>query len=329
MKSKQLLHVVASTALTLGLAVTLNSCDIENLTQSLTEGTTENYTISNMASGTLNVNDNADIMASYELKDCPYAQLIEFLPDGHYRILSHDYVNSGVRQRVMRMQVDNMEVSIPMPAYESTATRLDNYPKNSGTYTYDREKDEFVLSDINWVVAADLLVVKEGTSIETYTCTKEPKVTDEELTRRLCHSWKLDEVLMKLYNMNSGKAKLVYTYRLSEEDRRDYCVYQIDFTNTGHFHRYLYNDENNGNGDWRWNNIMQQNLHYDFRYLSFDNPQPVGGSNDPTVYFADNYFYMTEEVEALAEDMDNPNGETIRLKAVLLYRFDAIAVPNK
>jgi len=310
------------------MAATLNSCDIENLTQSLTEGTAENYNIVNKASGTLNVADNADIMASYVINGCPLAAMIEFLPDGHYRIVSPA---SGERydapRRTMRVRVDNLDVSIPMQAYEPAGTRAygDNYSKNSGTYTYDREKDEFVLTDLQWVIASDMLVIKDGTSIETYSCMKEPKVTESDLTKRLCHSWKLDEVLLKLYNTTSGKDKLVFTYRLSEEDRQDYCIYQIDFTNTGHFHRYLYNDQNNGNGDWKWNNIQLQSLHYDFRYYSFDNPIEMSGSNDLTAYFADNFFYMTEDVEALAEDLDDPSGKVIKLKAVLLYRFDAIS----
>ena len=318
-------HFLSFAVLTVGTTAMLQSCDVENLMNSFTEGTEETYTIANPNNGTLDVDDCADIMASYVIKDHPTVSQIDFLPDGTYQLVStaHSSYYEAPR-RTMQLRVGGMNVSVPMQVSEpALLTRAYPEPTETNSYTYDRATGEYVLTDRGWHVVGDVLVVYDADEVsEVYTAIKLPDVTKTDLDKRLCHSWLLDEVLLKLYNKEGKTPKLMFSYRLSEDDKRDYCIRQFDFLNTGAFHRYLYDGSNNGNGDWRWQNTANQQLYYEFKYYSFDEPYPMRGSNVTTVYFDKNFFYMTEEVEALAEDMDDADGKMIKLTAELLYRFN-------
>ena len=72
-----------------------------------------------------------------------------------------------------------------------------------------------------------------------------------------------------------------------------------------------------------WLVEQEQNLKYMFRYLSDYNPVPVIGSNNLTVYFADNFLYMTEECQQLdSEELNDMNGNPVHLSAKLLYQLE-------
>ena len=176
-----------------------------------------------------------------------------------------------------------------------------------------------LMGDYDWVLEDDgTITVTEDGVTQQYKATPVAKPAIDALTERLCHTWTVSRVLLKLYN----EGKLVLTYHLTDEEVSQYCVDTFVFTQFKKFKRYA-KGANNGNGDWDWKVESEQSLTYWFRYLSDTNTAPVIGSNDLTVYFTDNHLYMTEECEALDEnDYENRDGEAVRLKAVLLYQLD-------
>lgn len=325
---KHIFQLRLAAALVLGLTPLLHSCDVDDLTKSLTEGTTETYRITNKNSGTLSINEPyADAVASFIIADHPQISSIEFTADGWCHIVekqSNDVYYTP--QRSMEFDVEGRKVSVTMPATQTRASEWYKYSAETYSYTYDRESNSFVVSELGFVVCdGELIVYENNEDVARYTATPEKPIESTALTDRLCHTWGLSNVLLKIYRTDKGEPKLVFTYKLSDEDRYEFCVDQFVFTHFGHFHRYMH-DSNNGNGDWRWIDEANQRLHYDFTYFADYNPVPVVGSNDLTVYFADNRLYMTEECEALASDYtDDDEFKDVTLKAVLLYQLEAQA----
>lgn len=317
MKKKQfVLGLLAS-----GLAL-VTSCEIDDATSLLTGGQEEKYVIQDKNSGTLSVKeDYKDYVALFEFQDeCPDGvESIEFTADGTYHISFDSDVDerdyNASRSSDFSVEVEGQKVVVPMRA----VTRSD-YPRLRSTGTYTRKDGKYVLmGDYNWEMSDDgTLVITENGSTRRYHATPVARPSISALTDRLCHTWLLQRVLLKLYNDN----KLVMTYHLTDEEVREYCVDTFVFTTFGKFKRYA-KGENNGNGDWEWKVESDQSLTYWFRYFSDSNPMPVIGTNDLTVYFSNNHLYLTEWCPMLDDnDMKDMKGNPLHFKALLLYQLD-------
>lgn len=300
----------------------LQSCDIEDLTKSVTEGTEEEYVILDKNKGTLQVNEPyKDYVATFDIEDNPYdVSQIEFTADGKFHVtFSEERYSARTRssdaeeESSMSILVDGHHVKVRSNAVRSSWHDI----PSTGTYTY--ENGRYILMDYNWEMDGNALVITDddGTT-RRYTATPATPLNMDALTSRLCHTWTLSRVLLKLYKED----KLLATYHLSEEEVRDNCVDTFVFTSYGNFYRYK-NNENNGNGVWNWIDKVEQNMHYRFTYFSFGNPVPLYGQNDLTVYFSDNRLYITEANEAFDEDdWDEESGRNVQYKALCLYQFD-------
>lgn len=295
----------------------LQSCDIEDISKSLTEGIEEEYVILDKNKGMLQVYEPyKDEAALFQIEDNPEGvKCIEFSADGSYHItFGEEYLSYNVRK--LTIEVDGNYVNVPMQAI----TRGDYYGiKTTGTYTYENGSYK-LMEGYNWQIENGMLIVTEDSESRSYRATKVPQdeTTQDALSQRLCHTWELSRVLLKLYNMNTGK--LVMTYHLTEEEIRENCIDTFVFSASKKFYRYK-EGVNNGNGNWSWKILSEQTLRYEFKYFSLDNPIPVYGSNDLIAYFANNSLYLTESCENLNEydeDEENP----VILKAIILYQLD-------
>ena len=301
----------------------MQSCDIEDLTKSVTDGTPEEYVIVDKNKGTLQVDEPyKDYAAAFDIGENPYnVSKIEFTADGSYHITfaPSDADDSRARSPeteedlAMDLLIDGHQVKV-----RSTMARSSWHDiPSTGTYTYANGR--YVLMDYNWVMEGNTLLITDDDGItRSYTATPATPANIDALTNRLCHKWGLSRVLLKLYK---GK-KLLVTYHLTEEQVRKYCVDTFEFTSYGNFYRYK-NGENNGNGVWNWVDQSEQNLFYRFTYFSFSNPTPVYGQNNLTVYFSYNRLYITEANEAFDEnDRDEESGRKVQYKALCLYQLD-------
>lgn len=302
------------------LAPLLGACDIGDVA-SLSDGQEERFVITDKNAGTLSVReDYRDCVALYEFRaERPLGvESIEFTADGTYHItLAGEAVQQAPSQeRSISVEAEGRRVSVPL----GSATRAAEQPGRKPTGTYTHSDGHYVLmGDYDWVLADDgTITITEDGATRQYQATRVAQPAVDALTERLCHTWTLSRVLLKLYN----GGKLVLTYHLTDEEVSEYCVDTFVFTAYKKFKRYA-KGANNGNGDWDWKLQSEQSMTYWFRYLSDTNTTPVRGSNDLTVYFAGNRLYLTEECEALDEsDYKNRDGETVKLKAVLLYQLD-------
>ena len=305
-------------------AALLSSCELDGV-NALTEGLEESYTIQDKNAGTLTVRENfKDYVALYEFTADENGNLpdgvksIEFTADGTYHIT---FADDGTRQtyyapaHTIDVEVEGRTVSVPM---RSVTRSTYDQRKSTGTYTY-RDGHYVIMDDYNWELAADgtLILTEDGVTHQYQATPVTPRSVDS-LTDRLCHTWTLSRVLLKLYN---GQ-KLVVTYHLTQEEMDEYCVDTFVFTTFGTFKRYA-KGLNNGNGLWNWKVEKEQSMSYTFTYFSDSDPVPVTGSNDLMVYFTNNHLYLTEECEGLNDDdMEDSEGNAIHLKAVLLYQLD-------
>ena len=296
------------------------SCDIDDLSKSLTDGAEENYVIANKNKGTLNVRETHKAEAAFfDVEENPYGvENLEFCADGTYHItfnLDNSYMVQAPAQQQLTVDVDGTKMQVPMRAL--TRSNYGNL-RSTGTYTYS-DGEYVLMGDYNWKMQNGRLVITEDGETYSYKATRVPdsEAAQDALTQRLCHTWILNRVLLKLYNMDTNK--LVFTYHLTEDQVRENCIDTFVFSASKKFYRYK-EGVNNGNGRWEWKVKSEQTLHYAFEYLSFDNPVRVYGENDLTVYFADNRLYLTEACEALNEV--EGNDKNIRLKALLLYQLD-------
>lgn len=288
------------------------SCSVDDLTDGILNGKEEHYQILNKCSGTLNVYEKyAAEVCRYEVNANQQAiESIEFMPDGQY-VISKAYSNNNpyyTPKKELHLDVAGQTVAIPISMGKETTTRYGDYIEiltETGTYTY--ENDTYILKDHGFRVEDGVLFLNEyGESVAVR---KSEKLPTNTLTSRLCHRWKLEEVLLKLYK----DGKLVFSYQLPKSEMEEECVSDIVFTQYGTFLRY---DEKYraGTGKWNWTNITEQELRYVF------NP-PLYGENNLTAYFAGNNFYMTEELEAFNEEDDEEDDEGATLKAVCLYKM--------
>lgn len=305
----------------------LQSCSIENLTESLNNGTPEEYVILDKNKGTLQVRETYDAyVASFDIEDNPYdVKQIEFTADGKYHITfkSQEAYSAKTRsaetdeQPAMNLTVGGRRIRVYSNAARSSWVDI----PATGTYTI--ENGRYVLMGYNWVMNGNVLEITEDDgTVRTYTATPATPSNIDALTMRLCHTWTLSRVLLKLYKEDN----LLATYHLTEEDVRKYCVDTFVFTRYGYFYRYR-QGENNGNGVWTWNNLSEQNLHYGFTYFSFNNPTPLYEQNDITVYFSDNRLYITEDNTAFdeedwVEDTDGYVQYKVQYKARILMQLD-------
>lgn len=290
------------------LAIFLFSCTVDDLI-----GEKERYQILNKNSGTLVVHENyVDEACCYEVGENDLSiGTIEFLPDGNYVVKYFSEREDNYNYyRSIRLNVSGKTVDVPISlsktenaetrAYENLSTLAE-----TGTYTY--ENGRYVLLDKNWWVENGVLHL-DYYGNESVTLTKSEKVEANAITSRLCHRWKLEQVLLKLYKDD----KLCFSYQLPQSEMEEYCVSDVVFTQYGTFLRY---DEayRAGTGKWHWTNRTEQELYYKFDY-------PIIGENGLTVYFSGNHFYMTEEIEALNESDDDDEV----LKAVCLYKMSVV-----
>lgn len=301
------------------------ACDVENLSESLTEGTVEEYVIADKNSGTLQVNEKYEAYAAmFDIAENPYQiKTIEFMADGTYYITFDTQAPTQTEpyeDYYVKCQVEGRQLRVPLrTGHNTTRLRIYDLP-STGTYTY--ENGRYKLSNLQWEMYGQSLLVEVDGQIETYTAIPRTPKTADALTRRLCHTWKLSDVLLKLYRMDNSKKSLITTYHMTEEEVRDNCIDTFVFSKYGSFYRYKDGKEN-GIGLWNWSDVPEQQLRYQFTYFSEYDNTPVVGSNDLTVYFSGNRLYLTEWCEALDEnDWGDDEKEHINLKALLLYRLE-------
>ena len=305
------------------------SCSVDDLQEQITGGTQEDVVIAEKCKGTLEVKESHQLEAAlFNIESNPYGvESIEFAANGAYHItFGLNNTDEELPARIISVDVDGQQVNVPMRAL----TRSNRGLRSTGTYTY--ENGRYVLMDYGWQMDGDRLIIVEDGITRSYQATRvtRSETAQDALSKRLCHTWTLNRVLMKLYNAETNG--LVMTYHLTDEEVKEYCIdtfvfseFSInphDATKGRRFYRYK-DGMNNGNGRWNWKSQSEQTLSYAFEYLSFESPEPVKGSNDLTVYFADNRLYITEApLVAVNEDVEGIDGKTINLRAVLLYQLD-------
>ena len=325
------------------LALCVQACNLK--TDDILEGTTESYTIKNPNYGEISgIVENEEAIACYKIESNPFGiDMLEFTGDGTFHITYSSGTPLMAPTRADDLQdesgidvaVDGRTVHVPLRA--GAKTRGDTKRTYTGTYTYKNGRYEWKLTSYQYFYIAGEEKVyihdEQGGEDWSYRVTKVTPVTLDALTQRLCHKWKLNRVVLKLYNMNSkdegGKGKLVFTYHLSEKELLQYCVETFLFSRYGNFYRYLHDGSNNGNGIWNWKVQSEQALHYRFTELDYYGHQSLVGENDLTVYFSNNYLYLTEESSGLNEYEEDDDGNMVALKAVLLYELEVKGMEQK
>lgn len=305
-----------------------SSCGLESV-KDITEGTQEEYVILDKNSGTLQVTElHKDDVARFEINESnPYdVSSIEFTADGKYHItfnnpsyarsMSQGKDSSGVQ--CVNIEVEGQTISVPMRA--ASVTRSSAPIESTGTYT--RVNGRYVLADYGWEMYGNKLLITENGITRSYAATSASPINKDALTSRLCHTWTLSRVLVKIYKNKN----LVLTYHLTDEEVYMYCIDTFVFSSFrsspgyASFYRYK-NRKTNGIGEWKWMSLAEQNLFYQFTYFDETRRQPVLGSNTVTVYFANNRLYITEKNDNIKTNYEDTNDKTV-YSAMLLYQLD-------
>lgn len=306
----------------LGSVCLLQSCEIENLMDSLTGGTEEDYVIVNKNKGTLQVEEAyRDVAACYDVGENPYGiESIDFMANGTYHVtFSEMAVSKENFSRSLSIEFDGHHVRVPV----NFATK--NYEqgkKSTGTYTY-KDGCYVVEDNYDWQMTNGQLIIMEDNQLYTYPVTKIPydENIKDALSQRLCHSWRLSRVFAKFYNVNNGK--LVYTCHLSDEDIRECCIETFVFSPSKKFFGYK-DGVVTGVGNWEWSNYSEQTVTAWLRDPIDENESATWLSTP--VYFSDNRMYLTQYCEDLdeEEEYEDEEDESIRVKAVLIYQLDVV-----
>lgn len=309
------------------LALFMQSCNLGDLmddVKSVTEGVEEDFVIKNKNYGEQYANEPyAEQAANFEVQGHPDIRNIEFLPDGSYVVnYSHsknnfyDAPQNNEKNPVLMVESEGKKVQVALKSMRQSRDWSSEDELKRGTYTC--EDGKYILHDRGWMVEGNTLYINEYGEVQTYTIENLPKRKQDELTRKLCHTWDIQDAFIKLYSIEDGKRKLWLSYQLNEEEMKEYLVKYFIFSQTGYFYRFLYDGSNNGNGDWDWTDINKQILHYNFLYYSFYETTPVYGENDVEIYFSNNNLYLMERVEVLDEDDDYDR----KLEAQALYKLE-------
>ena len=312
----------ALAVLTLGL----QSCSLD----SLADGTEENYEIKDKNAGTLVVDEELDWAAYYEIGDNPYdVEAIQFFPDGTCQFIYEDPdygfndVKSSESTTGIEVDVNGSKVRVPLRVAGSPDVGSVNEELMCKSFTRD-SKGRFVITDYGWTVDGNTLYEQKNGKTETYTAQKASEEKLSSLSARLCHTWELENVLVKFYK--TGTDKLVFTYHLNKKELEKDCVKTLRFASSYQFFRHDSKGRIAGHGMWHWTDESNQKLFYKFQGWEYD--EELGGivyyigENYLTAYFASNHLYITEENQRLDTDDD----EAGKLDARCLYQLKAVDI---
>lgn len=291
--------VLKSVVCLLAALMLTTSCSVDDLLGEAFGGQKETWTITNKNKGTLSAEEEyAAYACRFEAKGQSNVESIEFLPDGTCLITFADAEGSKAaakspmkRRSLTRSYYDGEEfdeeellrgkVKMCRYSYDNGLYHIIN-----DLYSDYNDPNDAKYDFANWRVQGNTLTIYYNSGVqETVALDKVETETPDELTTRLCRTWELQQVIVKLYNGD----KLLASECMDQYDMEQDCVSDIVFSLNGTFLRH---DEGqvDGVGTWRWTNLTEQELTYAF------NP-PYVGTNATTIYFADDYLYLTEEID--------------------------------
>lgn len=278
-------------------ALLVTSCSLEefNYEDKVPEGKEENWTIANKNSGTLEVEEKYEKEAGlYYVDENPEGvHSIEFLPTGTYIIT---YMKSGyptestesqsAQTKTFTVNTPKGPMRVPILTGKKAETRSESgvyYQTQTGTYEHEGGVYRIYLpTNMSWTIENGKLIMSSDG--RTYTVRLADQIYTGALSARLCHTWKIEKELIKVYDPNN---RLIGTYQLNDNEIGDSYV---AFSRYGTFLDYGYDQEYYAEaGTWNWIDQSEQRLRHRF--------DSDGEAFETTVYFAGNHLYMTQEAD--------------------------------
>lgn len=300
-------------------AFMFQSCELDDLTESLMEGREENYEILNKYEGELQVNERyADKVACFEIAPNAYnVKRIEFAADGSYHVEHDDQNNNSYnvsnkskdKTRGLCFEADGKKMILKRNNIVPQKYYLDN--EFMGAYVYDN--GYYRIQNSNWYVYNNRLYTDGET--ESFAATPQTLPVLNNLSKRLSHNWVCVSAVAKIYNKN----KLVETLKLSQYDICAYGATQIYFSPFGNLYRYVSYDseyvyQQSTDGKWSWADEQGQKLSYSYNHFSYGQRTQILSS----LYFSNNNLYIAEPSEVFAEDNSDLDGD---FTAVIVYKY--------
>ncbi len=303
-------------------ALLVTSCSLEefDLEDKVPEGKEENLTIADKNSGTLNINEKyAQAACLYNVEDNPEGILsVEFLPTGTYVITRKEsnYPTTSIESpaaqtKTVTVNTPKGPMRVPILTGKKAETRSENggyYYTQTGTYVYT--EGTYRPTNESWSIENGKLIMSSNGRV--YTVSPAKPIATGALTERLCHTWKIERELIKVYDMNN---LLIGTYKLSDTDIEESYV---AFSRYGTFLDYGYDHEDGefyaDAGTWTWIDQHEQRL----RHMFYSD----GEAFETTVYFANNHLYMTQEADDIYDS--DYFYDDYGCKALVLVCFSAV-----
>lgn len=278
-------------------ALLVTSCSLEefDLDDKVPEGKEENWTIKDKNSGTLEVTEKyAQEAGLYYVDDNPEGiHSVEFLPTGIYIITrkesgypTESIESQSAQTKTVTVNTPKGPMRVPILTGKKAETRSEKgvyYQTQTGTYEYEGGIYRIYLStNERWTIEDGKLIMSSNG--RTYTVRPAAPIYEGALTARLCHTWKIEKELIKVYDSNN---RLIGTYKLNDNEVEDSYV---AFSRYGTFLDYDYDQGFYADaGTWNWIDQHEQRLRHRF--------DSDGEAFETTVYFAGNHLYMTQEAD--------------------------------